>query len=85
MLACAAVSVGIVDGTALLDLCYEEDSRAEVDMNLVMNAQGDFIEVQGSAEKQPFSQERLLEMLALGRRGLEQLLEIQRRTLAEGN
>lgn len=80
--ACAAVSVGIIDGVAMLDLCYEEDVRAEVDMNLVMNDQGEFIEVQGSAEKRPFSQERLLEMLSLGRGGVEQLLEAQRQALA---
>lgn len=79
---CAAVSVGIVEGTPLLDLCYEEDVRAEVDMNLVMNGRGEFIEVQGSAEKNPFSQERLMEMLQLGRDGIEALTRIQQHAIA---
>lgn len=73
----AAVSVGIVEGEVLLDLCYEEDSRADVDMNLVMTAAGKFVEVQGTAEHQAFSDDQLAAMLGLGRKGIESLMEIQ--------
>ncbi len=62
----AAVSVGIVNGRRLLDLCYAEDARAEVDMNVVMTADGEFIEVQGTAEGKPFDEKRLLDMLGAG-------------------
>jgi ribonuclease PH len=61
----AAVSVGIVEGTALLDLCYVEDSAADVDMNIVCTGNGKFIEIQGTAEKQAFTREQMSEMLAL--------------------
>jgi ribonuclease PH len=74
--AVAAISVGVVDGVALLDLCYTEDLAAEVDMNLVMTASGKFVEVQGTAEDQPFSGEKLDEMLALGRKGIAQLIKL---------
>lgn len=77
----AAVSVGLVSDEALLDLCYEEDSRAEVDFNVVMNDAGDFIEVQGSAEGQPFSRRRLDELLGMAGRGISQLLAVQRQVL----
>jgi ribonuclease PH len=80
--AVAATSIGIVDGTPLLDLAYEEDSRAEVDMNLVMTAGGKFIEVQATAEQQPFSDDQLAELLKLGRAGIAQLLEAQKQALA---
>lgn len=74
----AAVSVGIVDGTALLDLRYDEDSRAEVDMNVVCAGDGRFIELQGTAEGAPFSREQLDELLALAQQGVDQLLAAQR-------
>ena len=77
----AAVSVGLVDGEPLLDLAYAEDSRAEVDMNVVMNAAGHYIEVQGTAEGAPFSEDHLAEFLALARRGITGLLDAQRRAL----
>jgi len=77
----AAVSVGIVDDEILLDLCYSEDSRAEVDLNVVMNATGAFIEVQGTAEKGTFTGQQLDEMLALARSGIDRLLAIQQDVL----
>ena len=77
----AAVSVGIVDGELLLDLCYTEDSRAEVDLNVVMNATGAFIEVQGTAEKGTFTEPQLDDMLALARSGIDHLLAIQQDVL----
>jgi ribonuclease PH len=78
---CAAVSVGIVDGEALLDLNYEEDVKAEVDMNIVMNASGRFIEVQGTAETGSYTREQLDRMLDLGSRGIQQLISVQREVL----
>jgi len=78
----AGVSVGIVKGQALLDLCYEEDANAEVDMNLVMTDQKDFIELQGTGEQGTFSAPQLQEMLKLGTQGIESLLELQRRALS---
>lgn len=77
----AAVSVGIVDGKPLLDLCYREDSAADVDMNVVMLSNGRFVEVQGSAEDAPFSQEEMDDMLSLAKRGLEQVFALQRETM----
>jgi ribonuclease PH len=74
----AATSVGIVGGESLIDLCYDEDSRAEVDMNVVMTGGGLFVEVQATAEQTPFSDSRLLELLALARTGVRDLLEIQK-------
>jgi ribonuclease PH len=74
----AAISVGIVDGEALLDLAYEDDSRAEVDMNIVKTGDGRFIEVQGTAEGQPFNREALDTLLALADEGIRQLAEKQR-------
>jgi ribonuclease PH len=81
--ACAAVSVGIVDAACLLDLDYSEDSRAEVDMNVVMTGSGRFIEVQGTAEGMPFSRGELDEMLGLAEHGIASLLDAQRAVLAE--
>jgi ribonuclease PH len=78
----AAVSVGIVDGVALLDLKYDEDSRAEVDMNIICTGDGRFIEVQGTAERAPFTEEQMNELLSLARKGIAQLVGIQRATLA---
>jgi ribonuclease PH len=74
----AAVSVGIVEGTPLLDLAYEEDSRAEVDMNVVKTSDGRYIEVQGTAEAAPFGRDRLNAMLDLADAGIAQLIELQR-------
>ena len=81
--AVAATSVGVVDGEALLDLCYAEDSRAEVDVNIVMTDAGEFVEVQGTAEGAPFSRASLDAMLALGERGIRRLLAAQREALGE--
>lgn len=78
----AAVSVGILRDRPLLDLCYSEDAEAAVDMNLVMNAAGQFIELQGSGEEATFSQSQLQAMLALGKAGIEQLLRAQQDALA---
>ena len=71
----AAVSVGSVNGTPLLDLCYEEDSTAEVDMNIVMNDQGEFIEIQGTGEARPFRGSELTQMLALAQIGIWKIFE----------
>lgn len=76
-----AVSVGIVDGQGLLDLCYEEDSAAEVDMNIIMSDGAGFIELQGTGEHGTFSQEQLEEMLQLGKKGIMDLMEIQKTAL----
>lgn len=80
----AAISVGIVDGTPLLDLKYDEDSRAEVDMNIVCTGDGRFIEVQGTAEGSPFTREQMDNLLELGRKGIEQLIRLQRQAIDEG-
>jgi ribonuclease PH len=77
----AATSVGVVDETPCLDLNYEEDSRAAVDMNLVMTGSGRFVEIQGTAEKQPFTAEQLQALIALGSGGIGQLVEAQRAAL----
>ena len=77
----AATSVGIIDEVPCLDLNYDEDSRAAVDMNLVMTGSARFVEIQGTAEKQPFSAAELQTLLALGSRGIEQLIGIQRSAL----
>ncbi len=78
----AAISVGIVDTVAMLDLPYEEDSRADVDMNVVMTGAGRFVEVQGTAEKLAFSRGELDELLALATSGIDVLLAAQRAALA---
>jgi len=79
----AAVSVGIVGNTPLLDLKYDEDSKAEVDMNIVCTGDGRFIELQGTAEREPFSRTQMDEMVALGVRGIEALIAIQKRVISE--
>jgi ribonuclease PH len=79
----AAVSVGIVNNTPLLDLKYDEDSKAEVDMNIVCTGDGRFIELQGTAEREPFSPAQMNEMVALGVRGIEALIAMQKTVLAE--
>jgi len=81
--AVAAVSVGIVDKKPLLDLCYVEDAAAEVDLNIVMNAAGQFIELQGTGEEATFSEAQLAEMLTLGKTGIRELLSAQQAALAE--
>ena len=78
----AAVSVGIVDGEVMLDLCYEEDSRASVDFNIVMTDAGEFVEVQGTAEDGAFSRAQMDEMLTMAESGIRQLMEAQRRAIA---
>jgi ribonuclease PH len=80
--AVAAVSVGIVDKQPLLDLCYIEDAAAEVDMNLVMNSVGEFIELQGSGEESTFSEKQLADLLVLGKAGIRELLKAQQAALA---
>jgi ribonuclease PH len=77
----AAVSVGVVRGVPMLDLCYEEDSTAEVDFNVVMTGDDAFVEVQGTAEREPFSQATLDELLRLARKGIGELFEMQRAAL----
>jgi ribonuclease PH len=77
----AAVSVGIVDGKPMLDLCYAEDSAAEVDMNLVMTGTGKIVEVQGTAEGEPFSKADLDRLLALGEKGIKALIKKQKEAL----
>jgi ribonuclease PH len=79
----AATSVGIVDGTPLLDLAYDEDSRAEVDMNVVKTGRGRFIEVQGTAEQKPFDRTTLEQLLELADEGIRQLIQVQRETVGE--
>lgn len=78
----AAVSVGILDGAAMLDLCYEEDVRAETDMNVVCTGSGKFIEVQGTAEGEPFERSLLNDLLDLAVIGCGEITELQRRALA---
>ncbi len=79
----AATSVGIVDGTALLDLAYQEDSRAEVDMNVVKTGDGRFIEVQGTAEGPPFERRALDDLLALADQGITELVTLQRSIIGD--
>jgi ribonuclease PH len=78
----AAVSAGIVNGQPVLDLCYTEDVAAAVDMNLVMNAAGQFIELQGNGEEATFTEAQLAALLALGKSGIRRLLELQQVALA---
>jgi ribonuclease PH len=77
----AAVSVGIVKGVPMLDLDYSEDSAADVDFNIVMTDRDEFVEIQGTAERFPFSTTSLTQLLELGRRGIGELIEVQRKTL----
>jgi len=78
----AAVSVGVIDGTPMLDLDYSEDAGAEVDMNVVMTSSGRFVEVQGTAEGEPFARGALDELLSLAEHGIAQLLDAQAALLA---
>jgi ribonuclease PH len=75
----AATSVGLVRGAPMLDLCYEEDSQADVDMNVVMTGGGRFVEVQGTAEHTPFDEAQMTEMIALARGGIGQLIAMQKK------
>jgi ribonuclease PH len=77
----AATSVGIIEGNACLDLDYREDSRAEVDMNLVMTGRGRYVELQGTAEKTPFTSEQLFQLQSLGEQGIRQLVQLQKSIL----
>jgi ribonuclease PH len=77
----AAVSVGMLHGIPHLDLNYQEDSTSEVDMNIVMTGNGLFVEIQGTAEHQPFSQDNLLQLLAIARQGIAQLITVQQQAL----
>lgn len=79
----AATSVGIIDGEPRLDLMYEEDSQAKVDMNIVMTGEGKYIEIQGTGEESPFTEEELGQLLSLGKQGILQLIEYQKEALAE--
>ena len=79
----ASISVGIYKGTPVLDLDYPEDSNAETDMNVVMTDAGKFIEVQGTAEGHPFSEEEMNQMLALARKGIGELIQLQHTALAD--
>ena len=79
--AVAAVSVGLVGDVSLLDLCYDEDSKATVDMNLVMTDEGHFVEVQGTGEDAPFSKKQMTALLKLGEKGIRQLITAQKKAL----
>jgi len=79
----AATSVGILNDNLILDLCYEEDSKAEVDMNVIMTGKGEFIEVQGTAERKPFSKEKMDSMMDLAGKGIEELFSIQRKLVGD--
>lgn len=79
----AAVSVGVVGDQPVLDLCYEEDSKAAVDMNLVMTGSGKFIEIQGTGEDRPFDQSELTQMLSLGEKGIRELMALQKQMIEE--
>jgi ribonuclease PH len=79
----SAISVGIVKGEAMLDLCYEEDSSAQVDMNLVMTETGEYIEIQGTGEERPYTESELLKLLGLGKAGCSKLIEIQKEIVGD--
>jgi len=73
----AAISVGVVDGEVLLDLCYEEDSKAHVDMNLVMTGEGEYIEIQGTGEEKPFTRQHMNDLMAMAEKGIMELVAHQ--------
>lgn len=79
----AAISVGVVQGVPMLDLCYEEDSHAKVDMNVVMTGNGKFVELQGTGEESPFSTEELTQLIQLARKGITVCMEAQRKALGD--
>jgi len=78
----AAISVGVVNGQPVLDLCYDEDSIAEVDFNVVMTARGEYVEVQGTAEGQPFTRQVIHQLLNLAEKGIQQLFAVQKQALS---
>ncbi len=80
--AVAAVSIGIIDGKIFLDLCYEEDSKADVDMNFVMTGSGKFIEVQGTAEHAPFTRKQMERMAEIAQEGIKELMKAQKKVIA---
>ena len=80
----AAISIGIVDGETMVDLCFAEDSAAEVDMNVVMNSKGELIEVQSTAEGAPYSREDFNQMLEMSAGAIESIIELQKKTLSQG-
>lgn len=80
----AAVSVGLLNCQPLLDLCYQEDVAAEVDANIVMNSKGEFVELQATAEKQPFSYQKMEELLYIARQGITELMELQQVAIETG-
>lgn len=77
----SAISVGIVNNEKLLDLCYAEDSNAQVDMNIVMTDDGEFVEIQGTGEEKPFSRKDLNQLIDLGENGIKKMIEIEKRSL----
>jgi ribonuclease PH len=77
----AATSVGVIKGVPMLDLCYDEDSTADVDMNVVMTGAGRFVELQATAEKTPFDDAQFAQLVAIGRRGIEELVAMQKQAL----
>lgn len=79
----AAISVGIIKGEVVLDLDYEEDSSAEVDMNIIMTGAGKFIEVQGTAEREPFDDKSMQKMVATAKKGIKELIAVQRKTMGK--
>jgi ribonuclease PH len=79
----AAISVGIVNQELILDLTYEEDSQAEVDMNVVMTASGEFIEIQGTSERKTFTKEQMDKLLVLAKKGIFELIDLQRNLLKD--
>ena len=79
----AATSVGILNGNPILDLCYEEDSKAEVDMNVVMTGGGEFIEIQGTGERKSFTKEQMDGLMDLGKKGIADLVDIQKNLLKD--
>ena len=79
----AAVSVGVIEGEPILDLCYTEDSTADVDMNIVCTGAGKFIEIQGTAEREPFTRDQMDIMLALAEKGINDIFAVQRQALAQ--
>lgn len=78
----AAVSAGVVNGTPMLDLCYEEDSAADVDMNVIMTGAGEFVEIQATGEKATFGDDKLAALMSLARQGIGELIELQKQALA---
>lgn len=79
----AATSVGVVEGVPVLDLNYKEDSSAIVDMNVIMTGAGKYVELQGTGEESPFSTDELMQLLALGQKGIQDLIELQKEVLGE--